>query len=112
MARSLWASRAEDPRHQHAARVAALRRAVWEGEGSVDSAMRVAIGRGDELSKPVGPYVELVRDRSYRITDADLATLTAAGRSDDEIFEITVAAALGAALNRLDAGLRALRGEQ
>ena len=37
------------------------------------------------------------------------AALKEAGYSEDEIFEHTVAAALAAGLERLDAGLRALR---
>ncbi|MEI8411810.1 hypothetical protein [Kribbella sp. CCNWLW201] len=45
------------------------------------------------------------------MTDADVAELRAVGVSEDEIFEITVAAALGAACHRLDAGLRVLREE-
>jgi hypothetical protein len=51
-----------------------------------------------------------VRDQSYGITDTDFAMLTAAGLSDDAVFEITIAAAVGAALERLDAGMRAVRG--
>ena len=51
------------------------------------------------------------RDRSYAVTDADVERLRAAGHSEDEIFEVTVAAAVGAALGSLDAGLRALDGE-
>jgi len=47
---------------------------------------------------------------AYRITDADVAGLKAAGRSEDEIFEVTVAAAVGAALRSLGAGMRAVRG--
>jgi alkylhydroperoxidase family enzyme len=70
----------------------------------------VAAGRGGELPDPLGAYAAKVRDQSYRITDADFAMLTAAGFSDDAIFEITIAAALGAALQRLDAGMRAVRG--
>jgi alkylhydroperoxidase family enzyme len=50
-----------------------------------------------------------VRDQSYRLTDTDFATLTGAGLSDDAIFEITIAAAVGAAPERLEAGLRAVR---
>jgi alkylhydroperoxidase family enzyme len=49
-----------------------------------------------------------VRDASYRITDGDVAALEAAGHSQEEIFEITVAAATGAALHRLDRALAAL----
>jgi hypothetical protein len=45
------------------------------------------------------------------VTNADIGQLTAAGHSQDEIFEITVAAALGTALRSLNAGLRAVRGE-
>jgi hypothetical protein len=59
----------------------------------------------------VGSYVEEVRDQSYRITEADIDALKAAKLSEDEIFEITVAAALGAALRSLDAGMRALNEE-
>jgi hypothetical protein len=56
-------------------------------------------------------YLSKVREASYRITDADFDALHTAGRSDEEIFELTIAAALGAALRSRDAGLRALRGE-
>jgi len=42
------------------------------------------------------------------VTDTDIADLKAAGLSEDCIFEITAAAAVGAALRSLDAGLRAL----
>ena len=62
------------------------------------------------ISEPLGAYAAKVRDQSYRITDDEVAGLTAAGLSDDVIFEITIAAAVGAALERLDAGMRAVRG--
>ena len=39
-----------------------------------------------------------------------LARLAEAGLSDDDIFEVTIAAAVGAAMQRLDAGMRAVRG--
>jgi alkylhydroperoxidase family enzyme len=53
-----------------------------------------------------------VAHHAYRVTDADVAALRQAGHSDDSLFEITVAAAVGAALHRLDRGLAALRGEE
>jgi alkylhydroperoxidase family enzyme len=92
-------------------RVAALRRAVFESAGAIDPAIRQAAGAGDRLPGPWGAYAEKVREQSYRITDADIAALKAAGGTEEEIFEVTVAAAMGAALRRLDAGLRAVRGE-
>ena len=100
-----------DPTDRHAAAVDALRRAVFESAGSTATAVRVAAGSGGELSDPIGSYALKVRDQSYRITDADFAELTRAGLGDDDIFEITIAAAVGAALRRLDAGLRAIRGK-
>jgi hypothetical protein len=84
---------------------------VFESAGSTETAVRVAAGSGGELSDPIGSYALKVRDQSYRITDADLAGLSGAGLSDDDVFEITIAAAVGAALGRLDAGMRAIRGK-
>ena len=43
------------------------------------------------------------------MTASDVESLKAAGHSEDEIFEITVAAAVGASLRPLEAGLRAVR---
>jgi alkylhydroperoxidase family enzyme len=53
-------------------------------------------------------YLEQVRTRAYSLTDADLEALKAAGLSEDEIFEQTVAVAVGEGLRRLEAGMRAL----
>ena len=57
-------------------------------------------------------YVDTVARHAYKVTDADVAALQHAGHSDDSLFEITVAAAVGAALHRLDRGMAALRGEE
>jgi alkylhydroperoxidase family enzyme len=54
-------------------------------------------------------YLEKVRLHAYKVTDADVARLKDAGFSEDEIFEQTVAVAVAAGLERLDAGLGALR---
>ena len=53
-------------------------------------------------------YLEKVRLHAYRVVDSDVAALKAAGLSEDEIFEQTVAAAVAAGLERLDAGLATL----
>ena len=60
----------------------------------------------------LGRYVDMVARHAYKLTDDDLAALQRAGSSEDAIFEITVSAALGAALGRLERGLAALRGEE
>jgi alkylhydroperoxidase family enzyme len=56
--------------------------------------------------------VDKVAQHAYKVTDEDVAALQAAGNSDDAVFEVTVAAALGAALARLERGMAALRGEE
>ena len=53
-------------------------------------------------------YLAKVHERAYTVTDADVDELLAAGHSQDEIFEQTVAAAIGEGLRRLDAALRVI----
>lgn len=101
----------DDALTRHADLVAALRMAVFESPGETEPSSREAAGSGGPLPEPWASYAAKVRDHSYRVTDADIAALKAAGHGEEEIFEITVAAAQGAALRRLDAGLRALRTE-
>ena len=47
-------------------------------------------------------YLRKVHERAHTITDADVDALRAAGCSEDEIFEQTVAAAVAEGLRRLD----------
>jgi alkylhydroperoxidase family enzyme len=54
-------------------------------------------------------YLEKVRLHAYKVTDADVEALKTAGVSEDEIFEQTVAAAIGQGLARLDAAERVIR---
>lgn len=88
--------------------VESLRHAVLSAPATTDSALRRAAAAGGQLPGPLASYAATVRDAAYRVTDADIAGLTAAGHTEDEIFEITVAAAVGAALRGFDAGRRAL----
>jgi hypothetical protein len=53
-------------------------------------------------------YLEKVRTGAYKVTDADVEGLKAAGLSEDEIFEATVTAAIGEGLRRLDAAMDAI----
>ena len=55
------------------------------------------------------PYLEKVRLHAYQVTDADVQRLKDVGFSEDEIFEHTVSAAVATGLERLEAGLDALR---
>jgi alkylhydroperoxidase family enzyme len=53
-------------------------------------------------------FVDKIAARPWTLSDEDFARLRAAGFSEDQLYELTLAAALGAGLRRFDAGLRAL----
>jgi AhpD family alkylhydroperoxidase len=88
--------------------VADLRHAVLDAPATTDPALRTAAASGGPLPEPWQSYATTVRDASYKITSADIDRLTGAGHTEEEIFEVTVAAAVGAATRGFDAGRRAL----
>lgn len=88
--------------------LAALRAAVVDAPGAAPVEVRRAAASGTEVPELWAGYVATVRDASYRVDDAAIAALEAAGHPPEAIFEVTVAAATGAALHRLESGLRAL----
>ncbi len=69
-----------------------------------------AAGDTPELPADLVEYVRKVALHAYETTDADVARLSEAGYSDDEIFEITLCASLGAGLGRMERGLSVVRG--
>jgi len=87
-----------------------LRRSVLEAPAVTPVELRRAAAGDGPLPEEWRSYAETVRDASYRVTDDDVARLVAAGHAEDEIFEVTVAAALGAALRAYDTGRRAVSG--
>lgn len=81
-------------------RFAGLRRRVVDGGGELDATIRRAAFEGGAVPPAVEAYAAKVRECAYRVTDADVAAMTAAGWSEEEIFELTVATAVGAAMRR------------
>ncbi|MER7453474.1 hypothetical protein ABTW96_24660 [Nocardia beijingensis] len=65
---------------------------------------------GQDVPAELAAFADLVAERSYRVTEQEIAALKAAGHSDDEIFEATAAAAYGAADRRLRAARLAWEG--
>ena len=61
-----------------------------------------------DLPPALQPFIEKVACHAYKTTDADIQQLKAANYSENEIFELTVSAALGAGLARLTQGLELL----
>lgn len=70
--------------------------------------LRQAAQTGRPAPPAFDAYLEKVHEGAYRVTDADVEELKASGFSEDDIFEQTVSAAVGAGLERLNAGLRAM----
>jgi alkylhydroperoxidase family enzyme len=97
------------PYDRHADKRAALLRTVLTTAGHSGAAIREAAFHGGALPATLAAYLEKVRTASFRVTDDDIKGLIEIGFSEDAIFELTVAAALGAADQRLHAGLSALR---
>lgn len=86
--------------------------AVLAAPGDTPGDLRRAALDNRGVPAPFAAYVDKVARHAYRVTDADIAALEKAGHSDDSLFEITVAAAVGAALHRWHRGMAALRGEE
>jgi len=89
--------------------IADLRQAVFEDPGQADPGLRRSAATGEGLAEPWLSYTSKVRDAAWTLTESDINDLKAAGHSEDQIFEMTIAAALGASLRMLDAGLQAVR---
>jgi hypothetical protein len=75
-------------------------------------AARLGVGEREEAPIPseLESYVHKVALYAYKVTDEDVEELKTRGYSEDEIFEITIAAAFGAGFARLDKGLGVLEG--
>ncbi len=110
---------------RHSALVDALARSVFDGPGRVpagtraavrDHAARAVAGSADPpqasgVPEPWARHVDAVVRHAYKVTDADVAALKAAGHTDDQVFETTVAAAVGAGVARLERALSLLKEE-
>jgi hypothetical protein len=68
-------------------------------------------GTGEIASIPpeLETYLKKVTLYAYKVTDEDIAQLKALDYTEDEVFEITISAALGAGRTRLEYGLAALK---
>lgn len=96
--------------------------AVLTTPGETDSALRRQIEAraarlagverpvGDAVPEALRPYLDKVARHAYKVTDEDVQALQEQGYSEDAILEITLSAALGAGMSRLERGLAALKG--
>lgn len=77
-----------------------LRQAVFD---------RVRLGTG-KVPEDLRALVEKIADRPWSVSDEDIGRLLKAGYSEDQLYELVLAAAAGAGARRFDAGLRAMEG--
>jgi len=80
--------------------------AVLRGPGTTPRELRASVASGTPPAD-LETLVRKIRTRADTVTDQDLDALRSA-YSEDQLFEIIVAAAFGAASDRLASALRAL----
>ena len=87
--------------------VARLRR-VLHSEATASRELRRAAFDIVGLADPIRTLIEKVADRSYTVTDEDVAAVRACGLTEDQIFELIVCAAVGVADRQHSAARSAL----
>ena len=70
--------------------------------------LRANLGASAAAPAVMAAYLAKVHGGAHTVTDADVEVLVAAGCTEDEIFEQTVAAAISEGLRRLDAAERVI----
>jgi hypothetical protein len=78
------------------------------GPGIASRAARRAAFENQAGAGGAAALIDKVVRHAWKVTDEDVAATKAAGVREDEVFELTVCAALGAATRQLRAALAAL----
>ena len=81
---------------------------ILTGDGRASRADRRAAFDNAGLTGPLQALIDKVAKRASQITDADIASVRAAGLSEDAIFELVVCGAVGEAARQSDIGFAAL----
>lgn len=85
-----------------------LRHAIEKESAQLSSS---SIHQVEQVPPSLVVYVKKVALFAYKTTEEDIEDLQRAGYSEDAIFEITLSAALGAGISRLERGLAAMKGD-
>lgn len=86
----------------------ALVHRVLNGEGRAPAEQRARAFRNEGLTPPLDRLVGKVAERPAEVTEADLAEALASGRTEEQVFELVVCAAVGKSDRLYEAGLAAL----
>src|SRR5678816_1454401 len=95
--------------HRYAETLKKLEIAISESDGDLDTATRRDLLAGKPIAGKLGSFAIKVAENATTITDAHVQSLIDSGCSEDSIFECVLAAATGAGLERLRAGLAVLK---
>jgi hypothetical protein len=87
--------------------------ALLEQPGATEQSLRRGVlecnRSGDgQIPEGVRDFVDKIAAQPWTVSDEDFHRLRAAGYTESQLYEITLAAALGAGVARFDAGLRAI----
>jgi alkylhydroperoxidase family enzyme len=119
-----WIKEEHSMEEAHAVYAQRLIEAVLTSPGDTEPSVRQSVealsaqlgGRPSSQTDAIPPelisYIKKVALHAYKTTDEDIEALRKAGFSEDAIFEITVSAALGAGMARLERGLTALKDDE
>lgn len=107
---------------RHTAKIQMLVDSLLNGRGDSDPGLRRAVelrvaahssrlSEGDgRLPAELASYVDKIAWHAQKLTAEDIKVLRDAGFSEDAIFELTLCAALGAGITRLERGMAAMKG--
>jgi alkylhydroperoxidase family enzyme len=73
---------------------------VLVAPGHLDTEIRKPAFEGSPVPAELQNYVNKIRNNAYKIVDQDIYALVDAGYSEDQIYELTVATAIGSGLSR------------
>jgi len=92
---------------------------ILNGPGQANSILRNAVAAkaaehggqagNTDIPSELAAWTEKVAKHAYKTTPEEIDALKAAGYSEDQIFELTISAALGAARFRLESAQSAVR---
>jgi len=81
---------------------------VLNAEGRASTQQRAQAFGNADMPPPLGTLISKVATSPAQVTDADFAAAKAAGFTEDQLFELVIAAAVGQSARLYEAGLAAL----
>jgi len=81
---------------------------ILQGEGMASPSQRQAAFDNGSFDGPLRTLIDKVARCAYKVTDKDVEAVKASGVSEDQIFELIVCAAVGAATRQYEGALTIL----